>query len=102
MSIVRGEVTFMHRHLVTTIEAGLLVVASTLVYMPEARTFAVRVVFNVLWVVIAGSNLWNLHRSGVLRMSVDKFVQMRSKPKFSLLNAASLLMAVAAMMTMTG
>ena len=92
----------MRKHLSTVVAGVLVVVATLLVFIPESRTLPMRMMLGVLWVIVAGSTFWRLHRAGVLRMTPGQLHQMVAKPKFSLLHSAALMIgAVAIIATAT-
>jgi len=86
----------MNRFIEVTASAALLIVATTLVFVPESRTAPMRLANLVLFFILGGQAIWQYWRSGILNKTPAEIYAMPTRPKGSLISAVAFLMAAVA------
>jgi len=77
--------------------AGLFVVATILVFLPESRTPALQAALVILWVSVSYGLGWRYYKAGLLTRSISAMHAMRNKPRTDLLTWAAIMMGSVAM-----
>ena len=88
----------MKRHLDVVAGAGLLIVATVLVFIPELRTTPMRLAGGVLWLIVGGSTMWRDWKAGILKLTPAQIYALRTRPRVSLLTLVAMAMAAVALM----
>ena len=80
------------------LDAATLIISTTVVFIPAARTRPMHVAVVVLMLLLAAETFWRMRRTGILKMTPRQVYASYDprKPRATLLSAAAALMGTVA------
>ena len=88
-------------HVETAVDAGLLIVATCIVFIPELRGPAMQIALYLFGMVGAVLFVSKLHASGMLGLTPKGIFRSPRRPHVSLLSTAATLMSLPALVIIT-